>query len=188
MSSNVLLWQRRLTAYWVTLAILLLVGSGGDLFLGRHISTARPSSRLSNTTEIWVLLWKATKLSRGWSVCWYREMPKVLGLFKLEKGRKTEGNILLFITDKEHGDILLSVVFSKRRRDNGQKLKYKKFHLNIRKKNILFLRVPNRLLRKSVQSLSVEAFKTLLQRSLATCSSWYNFSRAFGLGSLKRPF
>lgn len=63
-------------------------------------------------------------------------MPKVLGLFKLEKGRKTEGNILLFITDKEHGDILLSVVFSKRRRDNGQKLKYKKFHLNIRKKKI----------------------------------------------------
>lgn len=134
MSSNVLLWQRRLTAYWVTLAILLLVGSGGDLFLGRHISTARPSSRLSNTTEIWVLLCKATKLSRGWSICWYKEMPKVLGLFKLEKGRKTEGNILLFITDKEHGDILLSVVFSKRRRDNGQKLKYKKFHLNIRKK------------------------------------------------------
>lgn len=35
------------------------------------------------------------------------EMLKALGLFKLEKRRKTEGNLLVFITNKEDGDILL---------------------------------------------------------------------------------
>lgn len=64
-----LLWLSRSTVYWVTLAILLLIGSGGDLFLGRHTSTARPSFEISNITEIWILLWKATKLNRGWTIC-----------------------------------------------------------------------------------------------------------------------
>lgn len=50
---------------------------------------------------------------------------------------KTEENLLVFITDKEDGDILLSVVISKYRRDNGQKLKYTKFHLSIRKKHFV---------------------------------------------------
>lgn len=65
-------------------------------------------------------------------------MLKLLGLFELEKGRKTEGNLLVFINDKEDGDILLSIVFSKSRRDNGQKLKYNKCYLNIRKNIFLF--------------------------------------------------
>lgn len=161
MSSNVLLWPSRSTAYWVTLAILLLVGSVGDLFLGRHIFTARSSSELSNTTEIWIFQWKITKLKGDWSICWNKEMLKVLGLVRLEKGRKTERNLLVLKTDKENGDMLLSFAFSKCRGDNGQKMKYKKFHPDIRKYTFCFWACPTGC-SESLCSLSVESFKTLL--------------------------
>jgi len=62
------------------------------------------------------------------------------------------------------------VVPSDRTRDNGHKLKHRKFHLNTRK-NFFPLRVTehwNRLLREAVDSPSLEIFKTRLDEVLCS--------------------
>ncbi|KAJ7397058.1 hypothetical protein BTVI_138953 [Pitangus sulphuratus] len=111
---------------------------------------------------------RATKVaSRGQEHLSYEERLQELDLFSLEK-RRLRGdlfNIYEYLKDgyQEDGAKVFSVVPNNRTRNNGHKVKYKKFHLNMRKNFTLGVAEHwNRLPREVVQSRSLEKFKTHL--------------------------
>jgi len=108
-------------------------------------------------------------MMRGREHLSYKERPRELGLFSLEKAER-ESYKYLKGGCQEDGAILFSVVPSNRTRDNKLKLKHRNFHLNIRK-NFFTSRVTehwNRLHRGVVEFPSLEIFKTCLNAVLCS--------------------
>jgi len=93
---------------------------------------------------------------RGLEHLSYEEGLGELGLFSLEKAERDLRNAYKYLKGgcQEDGAKLFPVVLCDKTRDNGQKLKHRKFHLNMRK-NFFTLRVTkhwNRLPGGAVES------------------------------------